>query len=99
MQTDIVVLPMDPHGPLRTLHERIARSGLPFVRSRFLFTPHVTLSFYPALTPARERELLACRVDAPAVVDRLQVVLTRDPQPNVTLFDLPLGAGSAPASG
>ena len=35
MQTDILVLPLDPHGPLRTLHERIARSGLRFAPSRF----------------------------------------------------------------
>ena len=27
MQTDIIVLPLDPHGPLRVLHDRVARSG------------------------------------------------------------------------
>jgi hypothetical protein len=97
MQTEIVVLPMDPHGPLRTLHERIARSGLPFRRARFQFTPHVTLSFYPTLTPARERELLALRVSAPAIVERLQVHLTRDPQPSTKLFELTLG-GAPPAA-
>ena len=32
MQTTIIVLPLDPHGPLRTLHERIATSGLRFAR-------------------------------------------------------------------
>lgn len=92
MQTDIVSLPLDPNGPLRALHERIARSGLPFKRARFQFSPHCTLSFYPTLTPARERELLALRVEAPAVIERLQVYLTRDPQPSKLLFDLPLGA-------
>ena len=45
MQTNIVVLPLDPHGPLRRLHDRIARSGLPFARAKFTFTPHATLSF------------------------------------------------------
>ena len=30
MQTDIIVLPIDPHGPLRLLHDRIITSGLPF---------------------------------------------------------------------
>ena len=30
MQTDIIVLPIDPHGPLRILHDRIITSGLPF---------------------------------------------------------------------
>lgn len=90
MQTEIVVLPMDPHGPLRTLHERIARSGLKFKPARFSFTPHVTMSFFPTLTPQVERELLAVRISAPAIVDRFQVYLTRDPQPSKKLFELPL---------
>jgi 2'-5' RNA ligase len=90
MQTDIVSLPLDPHGPLRTLHERIARSGLPFKPARFRFTPHCTLSFYPTLTPQRERELLALRVTAPCIVDRLQIYLTRDPQPARKLFEVRL---------
>lgn len=90
MQTEIVSLPLDPHGPLRALHERMARSGLPFKAARFLFSPHCTLSFYPTLTPKHERELLALRVTAPAIVDRLQVYLTRDPQPSTLLFELPL---------
>ena len=47
MQSDIVVLPLDPHGPLRVLHDRIATSGLPFQRARFTFSPHCTLSLYP----------------------------------------------------
>jgi len=90
MQTDIVSLPLDPNGPLRALHERIARSGLPFKRARFQFSPHCTLSFYPTLTPARERELLALRVEEPAVIERLSVYLTRDPQPSRLLFDVRL---------
>jgi 2'-5' RNA ligase len=90
MQTNIVVLPMDPHGPLRTLHERIARSGLTFKPARFMFTPHVTMSFFPTLTYAAERELLSMRVNAPAIVDRFQVYLTRDPQPSRKLFELEL---------
>lgn len=90
MQTDIVSLPLDPNGPLRALHERIATSGLPFKRARFQFSPHCTLSFYPTLTPARERELLALRVEAPAVIERLSVYLTRDPQPSKLLFEVKL---------
>jgi 2'-5' RNA ligase len=95
MQTDIVSLPLDPHGPLRTLHERIARSGLPFKPARFLFSPHCTLSFYPTLTPQRERELLALRVTAPARIETLQIYLTRDPQPSKLLLTLPLGGGAS----
>ena len=90
MQTDIVSLPLAPNGPLRALHERIATSGLPFKRARFQFSPHCTLSFYPTLTPARKRELLALRVEAPAVIERLSVYLTRDPQPSKLLFDVRL---------
>ena len=90
MGTEIVSLPLDPHGPLRTLHERIARSGLPFRPARFMFTPHCTLSFYPTLTPQRERELLKLRVNAPCIVNTLQVYLTRDPQPSKKLFELEL---------
>jgi 2'-5' RNA ligase len=95
MQTDIISLPLDPNGPLRALHERMARSGLPFKRSRFLFSPHCTLTFYPTLTPQRERELLAVRVAAPAIIDTLQVYLTRDPQPSSLLFRLPLTGRAA----
>jgi len=90
MQTDIVSLPPGHNGPLRALHERLARSGLPFKQARFRFTPHCTLSFYPMLTPARERELLAMRVNAPAIIERLQVYLTRDPQPSKLLFEIAL---------
>ena len=90
MQTDIVSLPLAPHGPLRALHEQIARSGLHFKQARFQFSPHVTLSFYPTLTLRRERELLALRVDVPCAIERLQVYLTRDPQPSVKLLELEL---------
>ncbi len=96
MQTEIVSLPLDPHGPLRTLHERIARCGLPFRSARFQFTPHCTLSFYPTLTPAREREILAVRVTAPARIERLQIYLTRDPQPARKLLELELTDGGEP---
>jgi 2'-5' RNA ligase len=93
MQTDIISLPLAPHGPLRELHERMARCGLPFKRSRFVFSPHCTLNFYPTLTPKTERELLAVRVTAPAIIERLQIYLTRDPQPSTLLFELPLIGG------
>ncbi|HEX8851790.1 MAG TPA: 2'-5' RNA ligase family protein, partial [Gemmatimonadaceae bacterium] len=53
MQSDVVSFPLDPHGPIRELHDRLARSGLKFEQAKFTFTPHVTISFYPELT--RER--------------------------------------------
>jgi 2'-5' RNA ligase superfamily protein len=92
MQSDIIVLPLDPHGPLRSFHDRLVSSGLPFGRARFTFSPHCTLSLYPTLTPAMERELLSVRVKAPAVIDRIQVYQALDPQPARRLLDLPLSA-------
>ncbi len=103
MQTTIIVLPLDPHGPLRTLHERIATSGLRFERPRFAFTPHTTLSFYPTHPPSTLRRLLSIRVEEPAVIARISIQHTMDPQPSRTLFELDLtgepGVGSLGSSG
>lgn len=93
MQTTIIVLPLDPHGPLRTLHERIATSGLRFDRARFAFTPHCTLSFYPTHPPSVMRRLLSIRVTEPAVIERLSVQHTMDPQPSRTILELDLNGG------
>lgn len=90
MQTEIVVLPLDPHGPLRMLHDRIATSGLPFQQARFTFSPHCTLSLYPTLTRDTARELLAMRVREPVVIDRITVYQTLDPQPSRKLLDMAL---------
>lgn len=90
MQTEIVVLPLDPHGPLRELHDRIATSGLPFQQARFTFSPHCTLSLYPTLTRDVARDLLAMRINEPAVIDRITVYQTLDPQPSKKLLDLAL---------
>lgn len=78
MTTDIVVLPVNPHGPIRGLHEAIARSGLTFERSRHQFSPHCTLSFYRTLTPTTERRLMSVKIDEPATIDRLQFYLSID---------------------
>lgn len=90
MQTEIVVLPLDPHGSLRVFHDRIASCGLPFQRARFTFSPHCTLSLYPTLTRESERELLAFRLQEPAVIDKLTVYQTLDPQPSKKLLELKL---------
>jgi 2'-5' RNA ligase len=90
MQTDIIVLPLNPHGPLRTLHDRIATSGLPFQRARFPFTPHATLSFYVTLDSAQRRELLSVRVDDPIIIDRVQCYRTVDPLPARKVLELDL---------
>lgn len=97
MQTTIIVLPLDPHGPLRALHERIATSGLRFERPRFAFTPHCTLSFYPTHPPAVMRRLLSTRVPVFAVIDRISIQLSTDPQPSRTLLELELTGARAGA--
>lgn len=90
LQTQIVVLPLDPNGPLRRLHDRIVSTGLPFQRARFTFSPHATLSLYPTLTRESEKELLAIRIREPVIIDKLTVYHTLDPQPARKLFDLAL---------
>jgi 2'-5' RNA ligase len=81
MQSLVVVLPIDPYGPIRALHERIKTSGIPSEPPRFAFTPHCTLSFYPELSREKLRDLLSIRIDDPVTIDRIAafkaVTLTR----------------------
>jgi len=81
MQSTVVVMTIDPHGPIRALHERIKSSGLAYEPPRFTFTPHCTLSFYPELDREKLRELLRVRFDEPVLIDSIQayrtVTLTR----------------------
>ncbi len=95
MQTDIVVLPLDPHGPLRELHERIGRSGLAFSRARFAFTPHVTLSFYRTLDAATLRALMAVRVEERIRIESIRCSLSNEPMPPRALLDLELAGSGA----
>jgi 2'-5' RNA ligase len=90
MQTNTFALPLDPHGPLRALHDRVKRSGLTFARSRHAFTPHVTLSHYRTPTDAEAKELLSARIDEPFVVDHLVVSLTEEPKKPTAMFELEL---------
>lgn len=90
MQTEIVVLPLDPHGPLRTLHERIKTSGLRAAPPRFFYTPHVTLSLYREQPPESLRELLRLRFDEPFTIDTIEAHLTRDTGESRELITLPL---------
>ena len=94
MQTNIIVLPLDPHGPLRMLHDRIVTSGLPFTRARYTFSPHSTLSLYQSLDAKAIRELLKTRIPEPFVISAIQLYHTRDPQPSRKLLELPLTGGS-----
>jgi 2'-5' RNA ligase len=94
MQTNIIVLPVDAYGPLRVLHDRIATSGLPFMRARYTFSPHATLSLYQSLDAAATRELLKTRIREPFVISAIQIYHTRDPQPSRKLLELALSGGS-----
>jgi 2'-5' RNA ligase len=90
MQTEIVVLPLDPHGPLRTLHERIKQSGLRSAPPRFFFTPHVTLTLYRELPKETLNVLLREKFDDLVVVDRIEAHLTQDTGESRKLVSLPL---------
>ena len=94
MQTDVVVLPLDPHGPLRALHERIMTSGLRYEQPRFTFTPHVTLSFFRELPADVLRALLALRIAEPVVVDHISAHRTVDIARTEKLLELPLTGGA-----
>ena len=99
MQTNTFTLPLNPHGALRELHDRIRKSGLSFARSRHAFTPHVTLSHYRTPTEAEARKLLAVRIDEPFVVDHLVVSLTEVPSTPRTLFEVDLTGDGRQATG
>ena len=90
MQTHIVVLPLDPNGPMRALHERIKRSGLVFERERFTFTPHITLNFFRELSGAEHRALLAVRITELIVIDNLSAHRTVSVTDSKKLIELPL---------
>jgi 2'-5' RNA ligase len=90
MQTEIVVLPLDPHGPLRALHERIKTSGLRAAEPRFFYTPHVTLSLYREQPRPALKELLAMRFDEPIVIAAVEAHLTRDTGESRELVSFPL---------
>ena len=88
---EIVVLPLDPHGTMRALHESIKSSGIVYETARWPFTPHCTLNYYATLTPDTLRPLLAVREPDSWVMRTLRVYHSRDGAPPKLLFDAPLG--------
>jgi len=88
--TNIIVLPLPVHGPVRWLHDRIAMSGLPFAAPKFAFTPHCTVHLFRTMTDATWARARRFRVRAPIRVDRIQAYLTREPQAPVLLCDVTL---------
>jgi 2'-5' RNA ligase len=90
MQSNIVVLPLDPNGPVRALHERIKLSGLKYEQPRFTFTPHVTLSFFRELEPKDVKALLSIRVTEPVTIEHISAHRTIDLVNTEKLIELEL---------
>jgi 2'-5' RNA ligase len=90
MQSTVVVMTIDPNGPIRALHERIKMSGLSSEPPRFTFTPHLTLSFYPELPQERLRELLRVRISERVVIDSIQAYRATSITRTAKVLDLPL---------
>ncbi len=88
--TNIIMLPLPVHGPVRWLHDRIAMCGLSFGAPKFAFTPHCTVHFFRTMTPEAWRRAQKFRVRAPIRVDRIQAYATREPQPAVLLAEIAL---------
>ena len=88
--TNIIMLPLPVHGPVRWLHDRIATCGLPFAAPKFAFTPHCTVQFFRTMTEEAWRRAQRFRVRAPIRVDRIQAYATREPQPATLLCDIVL---------
>lgn len=91
MQSQVVVLPLDPHGPIRELHDRLLTSGLRYEVPRFTFTPHVTLNLFRELPKDELRELLRVRVETPVRIERIAAYRTTGPASVSKVLDLPLG--------
>jgi len=94
MQSNVVVLPLDPNGPVRALHERIKSCGLTYEQPKFTFTPHVTLSFFRELSATEIKALLALRVSDIVTIDRISAHRTVDILDSKKLLELPLTGAS-----
>ena len=90
MQSQVVVLPLDPHGRIRELHDRLLTSGLRHESPRFTFTPHVTLNLFRQLPEEELRELLRIRVDTPVRLERIAAYKTTGPASVKKVIELPL---------
>lgn len=90
MQSQVVVLPLDPHGAIRELHDRLLTSGLKHEPPRFTFTPHVTLNLFRELPDDELRELLRVRIETPARLERIAAYRTTGPATVKKIVELPL---------
>ncbi len=88
---EIVVLPLDVHGPLRALHEALKTSGIRYEATKWPYTPHCTLNMYATLTDASLRSLLTVRESEPWTVHTLRTYHTREGVAARLLFESRLG--------
>ncbi len=88
--TNIIVLPLPVHGPVRWLHDAIATSGLAFGAPKFAFTPHCTGHIFRTLQDETWQRARRFRVRAPIRVDRLQAYAAREPQAPTLLCEVEL---------
>lgn len=86
--TNIIMLPLPVHGPVRWLHDSIAHCGLPFASPKFAFTPHCTVHFFRTMTHEAWQRARRFRVRTPIRVDRVQAYATRDPQPAMLVCEV-----------
>ena len=95
MQSNVVVLPIDPNGPVRELHEsmaeRIRAAKIVTERPRFTFTPHCTLNFYRELKQGELKELLAMRFDDEVALEKIQAYRATGPRGTQRIIELTLG--------
>lgn len=71
--TDIFVLTLADEEPFRTLHRRIAASGLRFEPSPFPYTPHCTLRSRSPVTEEEAADLFSVRIEDVFMLDTLSV--------------------------
>jgi 2'-5' RNA ligase superfamily len=86
--TNIIMLPLPVHGPVRWLHDKLANCGLPFAAPKFAFTPHCTVHFFRTMSDETWQRARKFRVRAPIHVNRVQAYATREPQPASLLCEI-----------
>lgn len=90
--TDIFVLTLADERPFRSLHQRIASSGILFRASPFPFTPHCTLRSRSPISDEDVIDLLSVRVADGFLLDTLSVYML-DQLPCTLLHRTPLTGG------
>lgn len=73
--TDIFAFTLNDEGPLYSLHERIAKSGLRFKPSQFRFTPHCTIYSRSPVSDADAAELLSLQILGEFTLDMMSLYL------------------------